>query len=160
MAHGMAVRRRSQLPWGLGAWGSFGDLELTMGYIIRVVRKGANETHLGVCCCCCWPWLLFVCDPMHAWMLCFALLCFVFKPFFFGILSPDYTAKCPFGNNNDNNNNTYLIIVISLYFPTNLLPLTHFFFLSVHLFHNPLFWLWHHNISHFFDSWLLLLLPK
>jgi len=26
----------------LGTWG------LTMGYIIRVVRKGANETHLGV----------------------------------------------------------------------------------------------------------------
>jgi hypothetical protein len=55
MAHGMAVRRRSQLPWGLG-WvgGVLGTWGLTMGYIIRVVRKGANETHLGVCCCC-WP---------------------------------------------------------------------------------------------------------
>ncbi len=134
MAHdGMGVLVE---PVSLGGGGvCLGDLVLTMGYIIRVVRKGTNETQWV---CCCWLWLLF-CMWSNAWMLCFALLC-IQAFFVFWVSWVLTTLPMPFCNNNNKNNNTYLILVISLYFPTNLLPLTLFFFLSVHLF-----------TTHFFD---------
>jgi hypothetical protein len=103
--------------------------------------------------CCLLLALTIVCMWSNAWMLCFA-----FKPFFFGYPESSWLLHCQCLLVINNNNNSYLIIVISLYFPTNLLPLTHFF-LSLSIFSQPTFLTLQHNISHFFDSWLLLL-PK
>jgi hypothetical protein len=109
------------------------------------------------CCCCCWPWLLFVCDPMHG---CFALLGFALHSslFFFWVSWVLTTLPMPFCNNNNNNNNKYLfnycdqLVLPNQPSPTyTLLPLCPSFhtptFLT--LTHNiiPLFWLLTHATS-------------